>query len=300
MTDTSNWHCDICNISYDITSKRKHLSSFKHILKKNSKLSESNEVEDVIFGRKKAEKVINPLPEVELENVVKQTDIFSLDDLRNDKFVSPPPPEVKKVKPEVKEVKELELKEVKVKRSKRIFKDDDDDISLLSMNKEIFDDKGKGTVLFGKENLELLNKINNYKKLFPKELGKFKVKKKATTQELYDIIEEMQTIINIQGVDVFIMDTILVTIKGIEGFSSRTRFNITGLSMMLKANPQFHHLAKQLYLKYATFSMVPPELQMVILIFTTGYICIQKNSQMDKMNDFLNQPVQAPVNNIIG
>jgi hypothetical protein len=129
--------------------------------------------------------------------------------------------------------------------------------------------------------------------MFPKELSKFKIKKRATTAELNEYLEEMQAIINISGVDVFIIDVILTSFQTIEGFSAKTKFNISGLSVMLKNNPQFHHLAKQLYLKYNTFSSIPGEYQMALLIFSTAYICLNKNLQKEKFDAYLNQPVNV-------
>jgi hypothetical protein len=63
--------------------------------------------------------------------------------------------------------------------------------------------------------------------------------------------------------------------------------------MMLKMNPQFNSLAKQLYLKYGNFMSVPPESQMLLLVFTTTYICINKNNGKKQMNDYLNQPANV-------
>jgi hypothetical protein len=87
------------------------------------------------------------------------------------------------------------------------------------------------------------------------------------------------------------VDAILATIGSLEGFTKRTSFNISGMSMMLKANPQFHHLCKQLYLKYNSFGSVPPEYQMLILLFTTGYICINKNKNINNLENTLNEPM---------
>jgi hypothetical protein len=97
------------------------------------------------------------------------------------------------------------------------------------------------------------------------------------------------------GVDVFIIDTILGTIYTVEGFTARTSYNISGMSMMLKGNPQFIRLCKQLYLKYNSFGSTPPEIQMVLLIFTTAYLCINKNKNMHSLKSSLNEPmVQRP------
>ena len=60
---------------------------------------------------------------------------------------------------------------------------------------------------------------------------------------------------------------------------------------MLKGNPQFNNLFKQLYVKYNVFHKIPPEIQIVLLISTTSYICINKNKNKHLIHEFLNQPV---------
>ena len=263
------WHCDCCNLDLDPTSKSKHIRSFKHHLqetlqKENQKEIPQNEV------------IITP----DIQNVVKPTqDFINLDELRNDKFVMS----------SSKEEPKHEIKEVKMKKPKKLI--DDDNESVLSCNKELFDNKG--TRLFGAQNLEKLNKIKQYKLLFPKELSKFRIKKNCTDEDLDKYLDEMNAIINISSVDTFIIESILVSIQTLEGFTANTRFNITGMAQMLKLNPQFNLLSKQLFLKYGSFAAVPVESQMLLLIFTTAYICINKNQNKAQMNEFLNQPANT-------
>jgi hypothetical protein len=272
------WHCDICNQDMDSTSKSKHIRSFKHILVRTTieqNAGRATQPPDEVEITQPAPPQPQPIP----ENVAIKNETFSLDDLRNDTFtpkeIAPPAPKVKKTKP------------------KRIFKNDDDDGSVMSDNNELFTDKG--THLFGKENLELLHKIKCYRQLFPKELAKFRIKKKATDEELKNYLGEIEILVNLSGVDTFIVDAILATIGSLEGFTKRTSFNISGMSMMLKTNPQFHHLCKQLYLKYNSFGSIPAEYQLIILLFTTSYICINKNKNISSLENTLNEPmVQRP------
>ena len=63
----------------------------------------------------------------------------------------------------------------------------------------------------------------------------------------------MDAILNTTNVDMFITDGIMQSLKLIEGVSSHTRYNISGLSLLLSNNKQFHNLTKQLYLKYKIF-----------------------------------------------
>ena len=97
----------------------------------------------------------------------------------------------------------------------------------------------------------------------------------------------------ITTVDDFLNDSLINCIKMIEGVSSKTKYNISGLSTLLKSNKQFHQLSKQLFLKYNCFSKIPAEYQMLFLISTTAYICMNKNKNAGQLNDFLNEPIQA-------
>ena len=61
---------------------------------------------------------------------------------------------------------------------------------------------------------------------------------------------------------------------------------------MCRYHPQFKNLLKQLYVKYSVFSKIPPEIQMVILVSTTAYICINKNKNKALLGEYLNQPMR--------
>jgi hypothetical protein len=142
-----------------------------------------------------------------------------------------------------------------------------------------------------KDKLLLRHKIKQYKLLFPEELKKYKINDSATVAKLRSHLEEIEILISLSSVDTFIMDSIFYCIKMIEGLSARTtNYNITGLADILKSNPEFIKLSKQLYLKYNTFESVPPEYQLMMVVATSTYICIQKNKNKSQINDLLNQP----------
>ena len=149
-------------------------------------------------------------------------------------------------------------------------KQNDDDEDIFSK---------KGTPIQGEIKLHLLSKITQYKQLFPKELKSFKIKKNCDEIELQDYLTEIEVIISINSVDKFITDSILQSIKMGEGLSSFTKYDISGLSEILKSNEHFHSLAKQLYIKYGCFSKMPVESQMAMLILTSAYVCVQSNKQ---------------------
>lgn len=144
-----------------------------------------------------------------------------------------------------------------------------------------------------KDRILLQHKIKQYKILFPDELKKYKVKPNSSVVKLKEHLEEIEVLINLSSVDTFIMDSIFYCIKVVEGVSARTKnYNIQGLADILKDNEQFMKLCKQLYLKYNTFENVPPEYQLIMIVSTSAYICMQKNKHKADINDLLNQPYE--------
>ena len=147
------------------------------------------------------------------------------------------------------------------------------------------------TPILGLNKRQLLAKIQSYKNLFP-ELKTMKLKRNATEGDMNLFIEEMDAVISTSNINQFLTDSILQSIKMIEPISARyENYNITGLSDILKANKDFHKLAKQLYLKYNVFSSVPVEYQMIMLITTSVYIVKQKNKNKGAINNFLNEEI---------
>jgi hypothetical protein len=157
---------------------------------------------------------------------------------------------------------------------------------------DLFDENG--SEIIGRDRRVVINKLNQYRSLFPKELAKFKVKKGASTQELQAYLEEMQTIVETSSYDNFLTDSILQAIKLVENGSKYTRYDIAGCADMLKANPQFNSLMKQMYVKYNVFHKIPCEIQLLLLVTTTAYICSNKNRNKSHLENYLNQPVNEP------
>lgn len=147
-----------------------------------------------------------------------------------------------------------------------------------------------------KDKILLNHKIKQYKVLFPDELKNYKVSPSASVEKLKSHLQEIEILISLSSVDTFILDSIFYSIKMIEGISARTKnYNITGLADILKQNPEFLKLCKQLYLKYNTFEAVPPEYQLIMVVSTSAYICIQKNKNKAQMDDLLNQPYEGEI-----
>ena len=151
-----------------------------------------------------------------------------------------------------------------------------------------------GSPILGRDKIVLMKKVKQYKSLFPAELKAFKVKKNPSTKDLADALAEMEVLVEVNGMDEFLMDGVLQSIKLIEGASAyTTNYDIRGCADLLKGNKQFGSLVRQLFIKYNVFSAVPAEYQLLMLVSTTAYICASKNkpSNRDAINSYLNEPV---------
>ena len=185
--------------------------------------------------------------------------------------------------------KELNKKIKECEKSERIEKKEIHEQDTKSDQFSLFDENP--TVLIGRDRLFITKQINQYKVLFPNELSKFKVKRNANLDELNQALEECRALIEINSVDNFIMDSLLGSIKMIEGFTVDTSYDITSLSIMLKMNPEFQKLAKLLFIRYNIFNNVPIEYQMMMVVATSIYLCIQKNNHKSSMNSYLNENI---------
>ena len=170
-----------------------------------------------------------------------------------------------RIKEEIRQNRENKLEEIRQKKCEKELhkKMKEYEKSEKNEKKEIYEQDTKSdqfslfdenpTVLIGRDRLFITEQINQYKVLFPNELSKFKVKRNANIDELNQALEECRALIEINSVDNFIMDSILGSIKMIEGFTVDTSYDITSLSMMLKMNPEFQKLAKLLFIRYNIF-----------------------------------------------
>ena len=165
-------------------------------------------------------------------------------------------------------------------------------LDKIDENKSVIFDEEASEIL-GKEKRLLLSKIQSYKQLFPEELKKFKFKQNSTTEELQAYIEEIQIIIEIDGTEMFVLDSLFQSLKMIEGYSAKTKtYNISGLSDLLRMNKQFNSLCKQLMLKYGTFMNTPIEIQTGIIVVTSAYIMVQKNNKKNELNNYFNEEIK--------
>jgi hypothetical protein len=244
--------------------------------------------------------------ELEANNDMPEMDTF-LSDLTNDNFIPTEDLErndkerIKREKEWEKEqnkmIRQKKLEEAEQKKAAKAQKDLEKEASKRSQLQVKYDDDAlfseKGSQLYGRDKLELLAKIQQYKVLFPdnKQLKQLKVKQTASVDELQKYLSECEAIVDCDCVETFITDSILQVCKLGEFASVHTKYNIKGLSDMLRQNPQFNLLCKQLYIKYKVFSKVPPEAQMAFLVVSTAYVCIEKNKQDERKQALLNKPI---------
>jgi hypothetical protein len=243
------------------------------------------------------------------DNNINQDDDF-LSDLNNVNYREPPTKEEIKEKQKIEKEREkannkflktssrLDLdsifKKAKAQSTPKLPKPQK---SQYEDDNSLFDDKG--TELLGRDKRMMLSKIQQYKSLFPDELGKFKIKKNCSAEDLKLYLSEMESIVDTSSVEQFLTDSILQCIKLTEGVSSYTKYDITGCADLLKANKQFHTLTKQMYIKYKVFEKVPPEYSLAVLVATTAYVCKNKNAKKKEIESYLSQPIQPKEGEII-
>ena len=203
--------------------------------------------------------------EVEIQEESIEPDF--LDDLNNQNFKESIP-EVKTKAPKAEKPDEY-FEEFKNKKKAKKSKKED----------PLFSDEP--TPIQGKEILILKTKISEYKALFPAELKSFKIKKNPSLQDLEDVLKEMEAIVSCGTVDSFVTDSILQIVRMTEGMSQRfNNMDITGTADALKSNKQFHSLCKLLYVKYRVFSEIPAEVQLIMIVSTTAYMCSMSNKKL--------------------
>ena len=277
----------ICGSSYRSCDKKRHENTKAHL-----DFLKNNNSENLVDTNIYEEDSISENSAYDTEVEVIENDF--LNELNNDQYISQTQIDEQKKKEEL-ERKEAEKnnrlyeKNIKMLRKVKpiVLKEEDLDDEIFS---------NQPTQIHGKEKLMLLKKVNQYKMLFKTELKSFKIKKNPSVKELQDAIDEMVCIIETRSTDEFITDGILHSLKAIEGITANTKnYNISGMSDMLKLNPEFRSLCKQLYLKHGSFAFISPEYKMIFLVFTTAYICRNKNKNKQAINEFLDTPININV-----
>ena len=215
------------------------------------------------------------LNELQNDQYVNQIELIKKQDIE-DKKQDKIDKKQNKINSKISKAQKIEEKQIKIQEK------------LQEKEKKINNDS---TEIIGKTKRQLLTKINKYKKLFKSELSDYKINKNGSEDELKNHIINIQDLLDCNEVDNYINDSIFHCIKMIEPFTSKTRYDLTGLSNMLKMNPQFDTMCKKLLLKYNCFTNTPIEYQMIMLVSTSVYLTIQMNKSKPAMEQFLNQKI---------
>ena len=267
---------------------------------KNEPKEEIKEVlKEVLKEELKEEQIVEP--------EIKQNEPASFDNIEGDNFLDdlnslnfkPDKPIEKEVK--IKEPKPSKIIAVK-ERPPSTFNLDSANLldriktkaKTTKLSPESYDDtmfSQNGSEILGRDKRVLLTKIRQSKSLFPDTFKTFKIKVNANIEELQTYLAEMDCMVECENVEQFILDSILQSIKILEGVSSYTKYDIQGLADLLRANKQFHQLSKQLFIKYKIFTALPPEYSLMILVSTSAYICNCKNRRRGEMEAYLNTPI---------
>lgn len=260
--------------------------------------TDNNIIYKIPQQEKEQETIPEPIPEPIENDEIDTPDLELnepfLEELNVNNYIEPPSEnerkEIEKQQKQYEKQIEKQLKEHSKHKEKQ-FKIQEK-VNSIYENNDLFDDKG--SEIIGRDRRVIINKLNQYRSLFPNELSKFKVKKGATTQELNAYLDEMATIVETSSYDNFLTDSILQAIKMVENGSKYTKYDISGSAEMLKANPQFNSLMKQLFVKYNVFHKIPCEFQLLLLVTTTAYICSSKNKNKAHLEAYLQEPVNRP------
>ena len=209
--------------------------------------------------------------------------IDQLQELDNDKFVS----EIETEKKKKQSKKDIEQAQKEEKRKMQL---DLQKQKIQDKEEKKIKDSEEYSEIQGASKLTKINTIKKYKLLFP-ELQDFTYKKNSTSEELSIIISELQTIVELSSIDDFLLNSIYDTLSMLEPYTIPTRCNCTGISTMLKLNPNFTSILKKLILKYDLSTSTSPEIQLIIIITTSLYMTIQKNQHKSEIDNYLNQKI---------
>jgi hypothetical protein len=282
--------CESCNKEISKSNWSHHLKSSRHLNKKernittekNTNKGEEEEKEEKEEFEDNTDE--NSFVYVDKEDLEEIEDDF-LSNLNSDTY-----------KNEIQRNKELDEKERKMKVEERDLKQQEKikrvNENLLKKNEKVDKKNENEMELLGKDKRLILAKISQYKNLFKDELKNIKINNGWELEKLNRCLDEIEIILQIDTVDSFILDAVFQSILVIEGVSSNfSSFNIQGLAGILRTNPKFISLCKQIFVKYGCYLRSPPEVQLLFIVSTSAFICIQKNKNRGNLNSMLNEKI---------
>ena len=229
------------------------------------------------------------------KDLLEQNLVSQLENLQNDKYISKSNLEKQEKinkKQQLDDEKKIEKEQNKAfKAQNRAIQQEKIDAKQQEKKEKEEQNEDDETQFLGKDRRQLLNRISQYRELFPTELKTFKIKKGSNIDELKAYISEIQIIIETNTIDSFLMDSVYSSLNLIEPLTVKTKFNIRGLSDLLKSNKQFNSLTKQMLLKYGCYSNVAPEYQILLMIVSSVYITINKNNNRSSIESYLNEKI---------
>ena len=231
------------------------------------------------------------------KDLLEQNLVSQLENLQNDKYISKSNLEkqekINKKKNEDDEKKNEKEKNKAFKAQNRAIQQEKiDEKKQEKKEKEEQQNEDDESQFLGKDRRQLLNRISQYRELFPTELKTFKIKKGSSIEELQAYIIEIQCVIETSSIDTFLMDSIYTVMNLIEPLTIKSKYcNITGLTNLLKSNKQFNSLTKQIFLKYGCYSNVGPEYQCLLIIVSSVYITVNKNNNRSSIESYLNEKI---------
>ena len=208
---------------------------------------------------------------INTKELMEQNMVDELTNLQNDKYISKSNLEKQEKinkKQQLDDEKKIEKEQNKAfkAQNRAIQQEKIDAKQQEKKEKEEQQNDDDESQFLGKDRRQLINRISQYKELFSEELKMFKIKKNSSIEELKAYIIEIQCVIETSSIDTFMMDSIYTVMNLIEPITAKTKFNIIGLTNLLKSNKQFNSLTKQIFLKYGCYSNVSPEYQVLLII----------------------------------
>ena len=208
-----------------------------------------------------------------------------LDEMQNDEYVNEKEIEDKQDKLD-KQQDKIDKKQNKITKAQKLEEKQEKIKQKLQEKENKINNES--TEIIGKSKRSLLVKINKYRKLFKEQLSDYKINKNTTEDELKNHIINIQDLLDNNEVDCYITDGIYECIKLL---TIHTKYDVSGLSTVLKLNSKFNSMCQKLLLKYNCFLNTPIEYQMIMIVTTSVYLTIQKNQCKPALNEYLNQKI---------
>jgi hypothetical protein len=284
--------CEVCNIEISYKNFSHHVKTSKHLKKMNpTNLTLKND-----YKSREPEPKIEDLDESDNSSSYSEFSTFEQPDDDDDDFLNELNNNVFQTDQEKnekfnEEERKIKLEDLKLKQQEKMLKINERIDKKTKKEKPREKTEGELEIL-GLDKRLLLNRINQYKTVYKDELKNVKINNSWDLEKLQKILDEIEIIVQVNSVDSFIMDTIFQTLFFAENLTAGTQnFNISGLTVKLKGNPNFMSVCKQCFIKYGTYCSSPPEAQLIVILILTAFTCMDANKRKFTLNNYLNEPI---------